>query len=305
MMDSTKISAQLDDARECCEQPDTMIEKAVSSTQEQQPPQSSPESTMNGVVATSTVTTPSATTTAPSSTSPVVTSEDSGNMRPEEDGKQKCQQQASQEAVTDATKGEAASAVTSHDALVLTQLARQLEYYFSRQNLAKDTYVQTLRQLNSGCVPVAILANFSKVKLLLSSSTTSEEGARVKAVLQACTEHSAGRLRVVAIDTGSGKIVSDQESTASTILAIGTHDNEPLTISVDAMSMMATSPTTTTSKSVVFLPSSPMGGSVGATNTLILRDVIPQVTEQEIQALFTFEGCPSVESIHQDVGNCW
>jgi La domain len=287
MTDSTKISTLMDDAREC-EQPDAMVER----TGEQ--PQSSAESTANGVASNSITTTPSATT-APSSMLPaVLTSEDSSSKRPDDEEKQ--QQQASQAA--DATKEVAVTVKNHDDDRVLAQLARQLEYYFSCQNLAKDTYVQTLRKLNSGCVPVAILANFSKVKLLLSSS--SEEEARVRAVLQACTDHSQGRLRVVSIDTGSGKIVTNNDS-ANTILAIGTHDNEPLTISDDA-SMMATTPTS--SKSVVFLPSSPLGGS-GAANTLILRDVIPQVTEQDIQALFTFEGCPSVESIRQDVGNCW
>jgi hypothetical protein len=47
-----------------------------------------------------------------------------------------------------------------------TLLARQLEYYFSQQNLSKDTYLTTLCELNDGCVPLAILANFGKVRLL-------------------------------------------------------------------------------------------------------------------------------------------
>ena len=51
---------------------------------------------------------------------------------------------------------------------VLSQLARQLEYYFSHQNLSKDTYLQTLRELNDGCVPATILANFAKVKAILT-----------------------------------------------------------------------------------------------------------------------------------------
>ena len=51
---------------------------------------------------------------------------------------------------------------------VYKALARQIEYYFSSQNLMADTYLQTLRELNDGCVPVSIIANFSKVKTIVS-----------------------------------------------------------------------------------------------------------------------------------------
>jgi hypothetical protein len=299
MTDANKISTLMDDAREC-EQPDVMKEKAPTA---KELPQSSPE---NKVVeaAPSIATLSVCATTAPTcSTASVATSEESISIsrRPEEKTKEA-------EATT-------VNSSRNHDPLVLTQLARQLEYYFSSQNLAKDTYVQTLRQLNSGCVPVAILANFSKVKLLLSSpsgmtptsvTTTSallEEEERVHAVLQASTEHSEGRLRVVSIDTGSGKIVTDETpSGANTILAIGTHDNEPLTIGATTTSCTTAISASTAPSAATVLPSSPLGTS---TNTMILRDVIPQVTEQDIQSLFTFEGCPAVESIRQDVGNCW
>lgn len=288
MTDASKISTLMEDAREC-EQPDAMKEKTAA-PQEQR--RSSPENKVNGA-ATAAVTLTVGDENAPSSTASVAISEDSSTSKSPEEADQQLASAAA------STKEAEADAVIVNHALALTQLARQLEYYFSSQNLAKDTYVQTLRKLNSGCVPVAILANFSKVKLLLSSMMMIlEEEDRVHAVLQASTDHSEGRLRVVSIDTGSGKIVTDDTpSGANTILAIGTHDNEPLTIAT-ATTSISSSPTAAVA---TVLPSSPLG----ATNTLILRDVIPQVTEQDIQTLFTFEGCPSVESIRQDVGNCW
>ena len=49
---------------------------------------------------------------------------------------------------------------------VLNQLSRQLEYYFSTVILSRDTYLRTLRELNDGCVPATIIANFAKVQLI-------------------------------------------------------------------------------------------------------------------------------------------
>ena len=46
-------------------------------------------------------------------------------------------------------------------------LTRQLEYYFSRENLAHDSYLMS--QMDSDqFVPIAIIANFNQVKKLTS-----------------------------------------------------------------------------------------------------------------------------------------
>ena len=50
-------------------------------------------------------------------------------------------------------------------------LARQLEYYFCTKNLLHDTYVQTLRSLNDGCVPISILVGFGKVGTITAALT--------------------------------------------------------------------------------------------------------------------------------------
>jgi hypothetical protein len=176
---------------------------------------------------------------------------------------------------------EAAEVSQKHEFLVLQTLARQLEYYFSQQNLSKDTYVQTLRSLNDGCVPVTILASFAKVKTILAGQ---EEEVRINAILQAAGEHS-DLLLVHSIETETGKIATDATpSSAITILAVGTESGEAL------------------NNDRLHLPPSPMP----STNTIIVRDVAPTVTEAEVRALFDdVEGCPGIVSLYADVAYCW
>jgi len=166
--------------------------------------------------------------------------------------------------------------------LILTQLARQLEYYFSQQNLSKDTYLQTLRNLNDGCVPATILSGFAKVKAIVPVAKQ-----RLEAVLKAAADYS-DLLQVASIDTSTGKIVvdtdEDSEKHVNTILAIGPITSEPLAV----------------------VPSSPTSSPTELCNTLILRDVNPIVTEEEVRAVFaTIESCPPIQCIHLDVAFCW
>jgi hypothetical protein len=182
---------------------------------------------------------------------------------------------------------------TQQQILVLTQLAKQLEYYFSQQNLANDPYLQTLRDLNDGCAPVSILANFTKVKLLLPMA---DDDVRIHAILQAATQYSE-LLRVLSIDTSTGHVATDlTPSSAKTILAVGPVGQEPLSSSSSVTTASArTSTWADPSSSPAPLPS-----------TIILRDVLPDVTEEQVRELFEqLQECPTVTSIHMDVGNCW
>lgn len=168
---------------------------------------------------------------------------------------------------------------------VYGQLARQLEYYFSEKNLSKDTYLQTLRRLNDGCVPVTILANFAMVKRLIASLTfvIDEEG-RLAAVEEAAKNHSE-RLAVYMIDTKTGLKVSEESGAVSDslhcIMAVGTLDGKPLVLD-----------TTLPQPSPIV-------------RTIVLRDVETGVTPEEIYELFNFEDFPPVSSIQPDVSNCW
>ena len=169
-----------------------------------------------------------------------------------------------------------------------------MEFYFSKQNLFSDTYLQTLRGLNDGCVPVAILANFSKVKAILTPAgyerkpaalLLQEEEVRVHAILQAVSEHTE-LLRICSIDTTTGKITTDETpSSAITILAVGLATNELPSI-----------------PSVQSLASLEETGS----NTIILRDVDPSITEEEVKTVLeNVEECPPVVCVARDVANCW
>ena len=181
---------------------------------------------------------------------------------------------------------------------VLKQLALQLEYYFSKHNLSRDTYVQTLRKLNDGCVPVRILANFGKVKAIvaLDVSFTMNEEARTQAILDTIRRGYTESLQIHAVDAISGRIVSSSTNETpipgKTILAIGTVTREPLNVDP-----LATSP---------LLSRTITNPGIPTANTIILREVPTSVTEEEIRILFNeIPDCPPITSITQDVANCW
>jgi len=179
-----------------------------------------------------------------------------------------------------------------YDDATLRQLARQLEYYFSKANLEKDTYVETLRQLNDGCVPVSILQRFQKVQALTPMET-------MDAIIKAVSVHSA-LLEVVPVDTKTGKRVVEKDDVAdassnhqdqNTILAIGSKSGEPLDNStLECVTAAANTPNS---------PGTPIQ------NTIIIREVDPRVTEAEVRALFDDEHCPPIQSLYLDVFHCW
>ena len=165
--------------------------------------------------------------------------------------------------------------------MILTSLSNQLEYYFSQQNLAKDTYLETLRSLNDGCVPVSILANFQKVKSILPRLPDS---LRTALVVQAASEFSES-LRVVYVDGQTSTVVEEgSEIQPTSILAVCTMDKQPL----------KSAPTASTNSS-----------ADQNSTIVILRDVPDGITDDDVRSLFAFQGCPPVAEVRFDVGNCW
>lgn len=202
------------------------------------------------------------------------------------------------------SNSDAASSSTEHDAVetspcdneaVLAQLARQLEYYFSKTNLSKDTYVQTLRELNDGYVPISIIANFAKVQMLVPY-----EG--INAIVRATTDFST-LLEVVAVDTKTGKRV--EEESTKTIWAIGPISREPLDYTPAPPTTSTTAVDITASPAPEVGANSTPGEKSPVQNTIILREVGSDVTEDEIRALFDGDQCPAVQSLYLDVANCW
>ena len=167
--------------------------------------------------------------------------------------------------------------------IVLQRLARQVEYYFSTSNLSKDTYVSTLRSLNDGYVPVSIIANFGKVKSLVPYDA-------MNAVRRAAADRS-DLLEVVQIDPQTGKRVpAGVEAPLNAIEAVGPVSGEPIPVAQ--------------------IPAAPVTPPVvkqvtSIQNTVILRDVPSGTEESHVRALFTFEKCPEIQSLHLDVANCW
>ena len=207
-------------------------------------------------------------------------------------------------------------------------LARQLEYYFSTANMSRDTYLSTLRDLNDSYVPVSIIANFGKVQALAPYESALE------AVVSAATDHS-DLLEIVELNDQGKKIVNaghddteEETNTSNTtiILAVGSVSGNPIPMSqipqqqdnkTKATNETSTSTSTSTSSSPPRSPTSnpKLTASTGSNgissspsnvqNTIILREVAEDVVEKILRDLFDFEDCPSIQSIHEDLHNCW
>lgn len=185
-------------------------------------------------------------------------------------------------------------------------LARQLEYYFSTMNLSRDTYLSTLRDLNDSYVPVSIIANFGKVQALAPYESA------LDAVVVAATEYS-DLLEIVELDEEGKRVTRNQgekkETEQAALLGVGTINGKPIPMSHIPKS---TKPKRTNKP----LPSSNAVASPkqGATvisagnnvqNTIILREVSEDVNEDALKSLFAVEGFPLIESIREDLHNCW
>ena len=196
-------------------------------------------------------------------------------------------------------QGEGATAPHENPAM-LQRLASQLEYYFSRYNLSKDIYLQTLRDLNDGCVPVQILANFTKVKSIVSTdlSYQLDENARINAIVSVVKKSYSLKLKIYSIDTSTSKIFSKEipGTPVKTILALGT-------VSTDPLDIVASQPSVGMSYS---FSRNNQNSGVKVSNTIIIRDVIASVTEADVYALFnTIHSCPPIVGVTRDVANCW
>lgn len=158
----------------------------------------------------------------------------------------------------------------------LTALARQLEFYFSPANLARDTYLQTVRSGHDGYVPASILANFAKVTSLCPIDED-----RVQAVAKAVSNFSTS-LEVVSLSHKTLKKLTDTtaDDAAQGLVAVGLVNN------------------------IMTPPASP-ARKIPVQNVIILREVNKDVTEDDVRSLFQFDSCPPLESVRQDVANCW
>ena len=207
-------------------------------------------------------------------------------------------------------------------AIVQTQLAWQLAYYFSPANLAADAYLKTLQNLNDGCVPVNILANFGKIQTILSVTPClrrvyqQDESARVQVLVHAVQLNPDCGLQVVQVNANTGKVVNtnvdDVEKDDDKLRDNGAADNSNI------RTLLAIRPVPTTQAAVVAAATSTSSSSCCFTNCVLLRDVNPSVTEADVQELLERlkvqqqeDGssssfcCPPVLRIQCDVAQCW
>ena len=180
-------------------------------------------------------------------------------------------------------------------------LARQLEYYFSTANLAKDTYLSTLRGLNDSYVPVSIIATFGKVQALTPFESALE------AVVAAATDHS-DLLEIVELDEEGKKITykkDESEQTTQAIMAVGSITGKPIPMSQIPKTEKPKKASTPSPDTPAPAKVEQIASANNVQNTIIIREVAKGVDEETLKNLFAFEGCPSVESIREDLHNCW
>lgn len=156
---------------------------------------------------------------------------------------------------------------------LLSTLAKQLEYYFSDVNLRRDTYLTTLRDLNEGYVPASILSQFLKVQALVGVANA------YQAVITAAQDYSQDLVVVFVHKELNTRC--DKES-AETITCIGTINQLPLPTLAEPVHH----------RPAMLVPT-----------TIIIRDVPLGTTEQDVRQCF--EATTTIQSIHQDVAQCW
>jgi hypothetical protein len=187
--------------------------------------------------------------------------------------------------------------------LLFTQLVKQLENYLAPANLCHDTYLKTLQSLNDGCVPCAVLANLANIKALLWATpaltrrfVTDESRMQIlRQAVQEVVPCCGGGMTVVAIDRASGVAVRQEsvalEGTAATIWAVRPAPDKVASDEAHGAT-----------------PSDALSPTQNApSETVLLRDVQPTVTEEEVRNLLQQQlpDSPRVVSVSLHGTNCW
>lgn len=192
----------------------------------------------------------------------------------------------------------------SADAVLLARLRAQVEFYFSAQNLARDTFLRSLLSSTEhiGAVPVEIIANFPKVRELYAASIgvlpPNVAPPADPRLVNAALEDSQ-----VVVISEDGKWISPRTMPASLqIQHSSTHRAVPLH-DKDARLDSPPSPSSqTTSTSSAGVPTFPMLNR--ERNTVIVRDLPEDCTEEQIMGVFeTDQGRP--KSARLEVGKTW
>lgn len=186
---------------------------------------------------------------------------------------------------------------------LLELLAKQLLYYFSSQNLSKDTYLKTLMELNSGHVPVGIVSNFSNITRIIMDSLADGEtisSLDVPGLVRKAALWSEF-LEMVVLDQ-NGSIIENVED--------GDYRQEtgrPTFFAIKPTSARPTDHDTSQPLRRVRKQGSGEKAKNDSPNIIILRDVHEDATEQDIREIFKINANTSISvtDVRSEIGNCW
>lgn len=160
----------------------------------------------------------------------------------------------------------------------LVLLKDQLEFYFSCRNLQHDTYLQTLVHRNDGGVPLAIVANFERIRAICLSGNVQQRMEMLQEAIQL-----SDSLQIIHVDMlGTQRDPNQQGFRGHTVPCVATHNQQPL-------------------------PDPTLTHIEAPCNVMILRDLPQQTTEDDVRRVFRqLEGdTPKLLQVQQEVANCW
>ena len=195
-------------------------------------------------------------------------------------------------------------------AVLLEKLGKQLIFYFSSQNLATDTYLNTIMKLNSGHVPLTIVSNFAQIRRIVNAHVSFgefEENDICDLIREGALLQSE-LLNLVLLDQ-EGQVISnygdayyDPKAQKLTLEAIGPNGN----IGEQHIKTSRSDSILQESSRVTPPP------SVESKNIVILRDVPEDATEDDILSIFknsddssASSASPVISSLQREHGNCW
>ena len=149
--------------------------------------------------------------------------------------------------------------------------------------------------LHSGCVPVEILANFSNIQRLIATYYSKYPHVYENEDYQSLLCHGAyatddarQHLRVIVVDQ-LGRFVAN--------FGDGYSRSDACTYSLAIGPLLVTPPLES--------PKASLNETETRVNTIILRDVSDQATEDDVRAIFGHPSSVGIKSIHKDVEHCW
>ncbi len=192
---------------------------------------------------------------------------------------------------------------------LITALTKQLQYYFSPQNLEKDTYLNTIMQLNSGFVPVSILINFANVNRIIGSfasrmGISDIADVNVADLLRKSALTSPSTLKIVLLDQDGNPLASHGDDNFESLKG-------GLTFEAFGKCLPEGDDSTGASRGKIDDDAANEEDEMKASSTVILRDVPEIATEIDIRGIFEKSASnknissPTISNLQKEVGKCW